>query len=63
MRNLKNVLTNLDCLYQDVADTEGHKVILKVDSGPGQMNIKLLAKVRARGYYLYPGVPNTTAII
>ena len=57
------MFTNLACLYPDVADTEWHKVILKVDSGPGQMNIKLLAKLRAQCYYLYPGVPNTIAVI
>ena len=30
----KYMLSNYDCLYPDVADTEGHRVILKVDSGP-----------------------------
>ena len=58
----KYVITNLTRLYPDVADVPGYRVILKVDSGPGRMNIKLLAKLRARGWYLYPGVPNTTAI-
>ena len=59
----KYVLTNLDCLYPDVADVAGHtRVILKVDSGNSRMKIKLLAKLRAQGFYLYPGVPNTTAI-
>ena len=49
----KYMLTNLEHLYPDIADNvAGHRVILKVDSGPGRMNIKLLAKLRARGFYL-----------
>ena len=39
----KYVLTNLERLCSDVVDNvAGHRVILKVDSGPGRMNIKLL---------------------
>ena len=38
------MLTNLKPLYQHVVDTAGLRFILKVDSGPGEMNIKLLAK-------------------
>ena len=58
----KYVMTNLTCLYPDSADVEGHQVILKVYSGPGRMNERVLGKLRARGFYLYPGVPNTTAV-
>ena len=60
----KYVITNLTHLYPDVADSPGLRVILKVsvDSGPGRMNNRLLAKLRARGWYLHPGVPNTTVI-
>ena len=37
-------------------------MILKVDSGPGRNNVELLARLRATGIYVYPCVPNTTAI-
>jgi len=40
----------------------GKRVILKVDSGPGRNNVHLLARLRAIGIYVYPCVPNTTAI-
>ena len=36
--------------------------MLKADSGPGRGALKLLARLRHLGFYLYPGVPNTTAI-
>ena len=37
----KYVLTNLVRLYPDAADVKGRRVIMKVDSGPGRMNIEL----------------------
>ncbi len=37
-------------------------MILKVDGGPGWLNTELLAELRLRGFYLYCGVPNTTAV-
>jgi hypothetical protein len=49
-------------LFPDVADVPGKRVILKVDSGPGRNNGPMLAKLRVRGVYLVPGVPNTTAV-
>ena len=36
--------------------------MVKVDSGPGRLNINLLAELHLVGFYLYPGVPNTTAV-
>ena len=33
-----------------------------VDSGPGRMNESLLATLRSRGFYLYPGLPNSTHV-
>jgi hypothetical protein len=47
-------------LYPDVEDKPGKKVIVKVDSGPGRLNVEMLAKLRVQGLYLVPGVPNTT---
>ena len=36
--------------------------MLKVDSGPGRLNSELLALIRFHGFYMYPSVPNTTAV-
>ena len=36
--------------------------MLKADSGPGRGALKLLTCLHHLGFYLYPGVPNTTAI-
>jgi len=49
-------------LYPDVADVPGKRVLLKVDSGPGRMNVDMLATLRLQGIYLAPGVPNTTHV-
>ncbi len=37
-------------------------MLLKVDSGPGKMNLNLLAKLQCLGFVLYPCVPNTTHV-
>ena len=58
----KYVMKNIRKLYPDSSDVPGNRVLLKVDSGPGRMNERLLAKLRARGFYLYPSVPNTIAV-
>ncbi len=49
-------------LYPDAEPSFGKWVILKCNSGPGRMNIDLLADPQASGFILYPGVPNTTAV-
>ena len=49
-------------LYPDAMDVPGKRVMVKVDSGSGRLNIELLAELRILGWYLYPGVPNTTAV-
>jgi len=49
-------------LHPDVADMPGKRVLLKVDSGPGRMNVEMLANLRLQGVYLAPGVPNTTHV-
>ena len=58
----KYVVNSLCALYSDAEDKPGLRVMLKVDSGPGCLNAELLALLRLRGFYLYPGVPNTTAV-
>ena len=49
-------------LYPKLAPEKGKWVILKCDSGPGRMNIELLAELRLAGFILFSGVPNTTAV-
>ncbi len=56
---VKNLLVPL---FPDSGDVPGKRVIIKVDSGPGRLNVELLASLRILGFYLYPGVPNTTAV-
>jgi hypothetical protein len=59
---LKKYLTNsILPLYPDVEDKPGKRVILKLDSGPGRMNVSMLASLRVQGIYIIPGVPNTTS--
>jgi hypothetical protein len=43
-------------------DKPGHCVMLKVDRGPGRMNLNLLARLRQLGFVMYPGMPNTTHV-
>jgi hypothetical protein len=49
-------------LYPDIEDKPGKRVLLKVDSGPGCLNVEMLADLRLQGLYLVPGVPNTTHV-
>ena len=43
-------------LYPDLEDTQGKRVLLKVDSGSGRNGRDLLNKARFRGVYLFPGL-------
>ena len=52
----------LYALYPDIADISGKRVIVKADHGPGRSNIDLLARLCARGIYLFPSVPNTSSV-
>ncbi len=56
----KYLLNSIVPLYLDGKNMPGHLVLLKVDSGPVRMNIRLLSKLQCLGFILYPGVPNTT---
>ena len=47
-------------LYPHAKDKKGHRVIIKVDNGPGRLSLKLLSNLRLLGFILYPCVPNTT---
>ena len=48
-------------LYPDIEDVPLKRVIMKLDSGPGRLNLEMLAELRLKGLYLVPGVPNTTS--
>jgi hypothetical protein len=50
-------------LYPGARNKPGMHVTLKVDSGPGMMNLNLLARLRCLGFILYPCVPNTTHVM
>ena len=58
----KYLMNSIVPLFPHAKDKKGHRVLLKVDSGPGQLNLKLLAKLRLLGFILYPCVPNTTHV-
>ena len=59
----KYLLNFIVPLFPNAKDKPGHRVLLKVDSGPGRMNLKLLTKLRLLGFVLYPCVPNTTHVM
>jgi hypothetical protein len=46
-------------LFPDAADFDDHRVIFKLDGGSGRLNILVLAELRCKGVYLFPGVQNT----
>jgi hypothetical protein len=50
-------------LFPDAAPELGKWVVIKCDSGPGRLNAELLAFMRFHGFLLFPGVPNTTAVM
>jgi hypothetical protein len=60
---LKKYLTQaIMPLYPDAADIPGKRVIIKIDSGPGRTNESMLAELRVKGFYLLPGLPNSTHV-
>jgi len=48
-------------LFLDAEDVRSKRVIIKVVSGPGRMELGFLAEARTLWVIIYPGVPNTTA--
>jgi len=58
----KYLVKSIMLLYPDMEDTPQKRVIIKVDSGPGRTNIKMLAYIRALGVYCVPGVLNATRV-
>ena len=49
-------------LYPDAADILGKRVAVTVDSGPDRLISDMLARLRVCGFYLIPGVSNTTYV-
>ena len=58
----KYLFNSIVPLFPHAKDKPGHRVLLKVDSRPGRMNLNLLTKLRLMGFVLYPCVPNTTHV-
>eukprot|EP00804_Cyclotella_cryptica_P007858 CCRYP_001439-RA/>CCRYP_001439-RA protein AED:0.28 eAED:0.18 QI:0/0/0/1/0/0/2/0/291 len=54
--------TNIAPLYRDAEYNAGKRVMVKVDSGPGRLEIDFLVEARTSGFIIYPSVPNTTAV-
>ncbi len=58
----KFVLNSIVLLFPHAKNKKGLRIMLKVDSGPGRMNLNLLTRLRRLGFILYPCVPNTTHV-
>ena len=56
----KYIFSTILPLFPDSEDTPVKRVAIIVDSGPGRVNSSMLVQLRIRGFYLIPGVPNTT---
>ena len=57
------VVNSILPLYPKTRDKPRHCLLLKCDSGPGWLQIELLTELGYLGVYLYPCVPNTTAVM
>jgi hypothetical protein len=42
----KYIMNSILPLYPDIQDYPGKRVLLKLDSGPGRLNVKMLANLR-----------------
>ena len=49
-------------IYPNSRGVPFKRILINMDSRPGQFNIYILVKLRANGLILYPGVPNSTGI-
>ena len=56
---LKYMRGAIATLFPDALDQPGCHILLKVNSGPGRMNLELLASLKLLGIILYPCIPNT----
>ena len=58
----KYLFSTIVPFYPDAENKAVKRVVVIVDSGPGRVNETILAKLRICGFYLIPGVPNTTHV-
>jgi hypothetical protein len=49
-------------IFPDCADQLGTRVFLKIDGGPGRLDVEGLAEFRVVSYYLFPGKENSKHI-
>jgi hypothetical protein len=60
---MQNVLDHyVQELFPHAYDNNDHRIIFKIDGGPGRMNMELLAELWCLGVYLFPEVQNTTHV-
>eukprot|EP00804_Cyclotella_cryptica_P023173 CCRYP_000373-RA/>CCRYP_000373-RA protein AED:0.36 eAED:0.36 QI:0/0/0/1/0/0/3/0/200 len=52
----------MSAFFPKIKHVRGKRVIMKVNSGPGRMELGFLAEARTLGFIIYHGVPNTTAV-
>jgi hypothetical protein len=45
-----------------MADEDGHRVITKMDCGPGQFGKEFLSRAHVEGLSSFPGLPNGTEV-
>ena len=43
-------------LFPDIAEVPGKRVILKLDRGPGRMNVEIFASSKVQGLCIVPGL-------
>ena len=58
----KYLQTSVMPFYPDAKYNPGKRVLIIVESGTVRLDLEILATLRARGFYLMAGVPNTTHV-
>ena len=58
----KYIFGSIVPLYDNSVDIPGRRVMIKIDSGPGRMNGDLTSRLQNLGFYLFPGLPNSTHV-
>ena len=60
---MRNIFHSIVPLYKNARDEAGYCVAVIVDNGLGQINVVMLATLRAKGFYILPKPPNMIAVI
>ena len=58
----KCIVQLVTLLYPDAVDIPGKQVIIKIDIGPGRIQINMLLYLKLLGVYFYPTIPNATTV-